>query len=97
MSVQPDDALGQVQNVRVTVPAEARHGSYATLALVSHSGHGFTIDFCQVQPTGDDQDVPADVVSRVHLPPTLMPSLLRTLQANVAAYEGQFGSIRDVP
>lgn len=82
--------------VRVRVAPEVRQGVYANLSLVSHSGHEFTVDFCQVQPGGSSDTVPADVVSRVHLPPTLVPSLIETLQANMAAYERQFGAIRDV-
>jgi hypothetical protein len=40
--------------------------------------------------------VRADVVSRVHLPPTMVRSLIRTLQANLDAYEERFGAVRSV-
>ena len=82
--------------VRVNVPEEARQGVYANLALVSHSGHEFSLDLCQVQHGADGDEVRADVVSRVHLPPTMVRSLIRTLQANLDAYEGRFGAIRQV-
>ncbi len=82
--------------VRVTVPDEARQGVYANLALVSHSGHEFSVDLCQVQHGAEGDEVRADVVSRVHLPPTMVRSLIRTLQANLEAYEGRFGAIRQV-
>jgi hypothetical protein len=82
--------------VRVTVPDEVRRGVYANLALVSHSGHEFSVDLCQVQHGADGDEVRADVVSRVHLPPTVVRSLIRTLQANLDAYEGRFGAVRQV-
>jgi hypothetical protein len=82
--------------VRVTVPDEVRHGVYANLALVSHSGHEFSLDLCQVQHAVDGDEVRADVVSRVHLPPTVVRALIGTLQANLDAYEGRFGVVRAV-
>jgi Protein of unknown function (DUF3467) len=82
--------------VRVIVPEEARPGVYANLALVSHSGHEFSLDLCQIQHGAEGDEVRADVVSRVHLPPTMVRSLIRTLQANLDAYEGRFGAIRQV-
>ena len=82
--------------VRVIVPDDARQGVYANLALVSHSGHEFSVDLCQVQHVAEGDEVRADVVSRVHLPPTMVRSLIRTLQANLDAYEGRFGAVRPV-
>ena len=82
--------------VRVTVPDEVRQGVYANLALVSHSGHEFSLDLCQVQHGADGDEVRADVVSRVHLPPTMVRSLISTLQANLDAYEDRFGTVRQV-
>ena len=82
--------------VRVIVPDDVRRGVYANLAVVSHSGHEFSVDLCQVQHGTDTDEVRADVVSRVHLPPTLVPSLIRTLQANLEAYEERFGAVRQV-
>jgi Protein of unknown function (DUF3467) len=82
--------------VRVIVPDDARQGVYANLVLVSHSGHEFSLDLCQVQHGAEGDEVRADVVSRVHLPPTMVPSLIRTLQANLDAYEGRFGQVRQV-
>ena len=89
----PDEGA---RTVSVRVPAEARHGVYANVSLVSHSGHEFTIDFCQTEPAADHDPVPAYVVSRLHLPPTLIPSLIGALQGNVAAYQQQFGPISEV-
>ncbi len=85
------------QAVRVQVSQEVRYGVYANFAVVSHSGHEFTLDLCQVQPEeAQTEYVAADLVARVHLPPTLIPSLMRALEANLGAYERQFGTVRDV-
>ena len=87
---------GSHPTVHVIVPDEVRQGVYANLALVSHSGHEFSLDLCQVQHAAEGGEVRADVVSRVHLPPTMVRSLIRTLQANLDAYEGRFGAVRPV-
>jgi hypothetical protein len=94
----PDDVQHQGAGpaVRVAVPEETRQGVYSNLALVSHSGHEFSLDLCQVQHGAEGDEVLAEVVSRVHLPPTMVRSLIRTLQANLDAYEGRFGAVRQV-
>ena len=84
------------RTVSVRVSAENRHGIYANISLVSHSGHEFTIDFCQTEPASTADPIPAYVVSRLHLPPTLIPSLISALQGNVNAYQQQFGPIVEV-
>ena len=87
---------GAAPPVRVNVPDAVRQGVYANLALVSHSWHEISVDLCQVQHGADGDEVRADVVSRVHLPPTMVRSLIRTLQANLEAYEARFGAVRQV-
>ncbi len=87
---------GSQPAVRVAVPEHVRQGVYANLALVSHSGHEFSVDLCQVQHSAEGEELRADVVSRVHLPPTMVRALIRTLQANLDAYEGRFGAVRQV-
>jgi hypothetical protein len=93
---QQAQPAGSAPAVRVNVRDDLRQGVYVNLALVSHSGHEFSLDLCQVQHGTDTDEVRADVVSRVHLPPTLVRSLIRTLQANLDAYEGRFGAVRAV-
>ena len=93
---EQDQPGGAAPAVRVNVRDELRQGVYANMALVSHSGHEFSLDLCQVQPAMDSDEVGADVVSRVHLPPTLVRSLISTLQANLDAYEARFGAVRRV-
>ncbi|HZA30702.1 MAG TPA: DUF3467 domain-containing protein [Propionibacteriaceae bacterium] len=96
MSDRIDVSEEASRTVSVRVPAENRHGTYANVSLVSHSGHEFTIDFCQTEPASTADPIPAYVVSRLHLPPTLIPSLISALQGNVNAYQQQFGPIVEV-
>ncbi len=81
-------------SVHVRVPDDVSRGVYANLVLVSHSEHEFTVDWCQVQHVADAENVPADAVARVHIAPTLVPSLIQTLERNLEAYERQFGGVR---
>jgi hypothetical protein len=96
MSDRSDVPEEAPRTVSVRVPSETRQGIYANVSLVSHSGHEFTIDFCQTEPASTSDPIPAYVVSRLHLPPTLIPSLISALQGNVNAYQQQFGPIVDV-
>jgi Protein of unknown function (DUF3467) len=96
VSPDPVEPPGVGPAVRVHVPEDTRRGVYANLVVVSHSGHEFSVDLCQVQHGGEADEVRADVVSRVHLPPTMIRSLIGTLQANLDAYEGRFGAVRQV-
>ncbi len=65
--------------VRVSMPEAVRQGVYGNLALVSYSGHEFSVDLCQVQHGADGDKVRADVVSRVHPAPRLAAALVHTL------------------
>ena len=84
------------RSVHVRVPDDGARGVYANIVLVSHSGHEFTVDLCQVCRAPDAGEVVADVVSRVHIPPTLVVPLIQTLQRNLDAYQDQFGAVRAV-
>ena len=80
---------GQLQ-VELT-PAVAQ-GTYANLAILSHSHAEFIADFARVLP-GTPK---APVVARVILAPEHAKRLLHALQDNIAKYERQFGPI-DLP
>jgi len=96
MAQDENSNMAEEQEVRVSVRDEVRQGSYANLALVSHSAHEFTIDFCQVQSGESSAPVQADVVARVHVAPTLVDAVVRALRSNLAAYQAAFGPIKEV-
>lgn len=82
------------QQVKVVLPDELKHGEYANFLVVSHSPHEFTLDFCQLLPSGEQGKVNADVVSRVRIPPTLVGRVLNALNTNLANYEERFGQVK---
>ena len=90
-SAQPPAGNKQVQ---VIVPDDAKHGEYANFLVVSHSPHEFTLDFCQLQPSGEPGKVNAEVVSRVRIAPTMVGRVLNALNTNLSNYEDRFGQVK---
>ena len=67
------------------VPERVRIGVCATGAIVLNGPHEFLVDF--VQRIGPVQQL----VSRVVVPPTLMPALIQALADNIGNYTARFG------
>lgn len=82
--------------VQVVVPDEGKHGVYANFLVVSHSAHDFTLDFCQLLPSGEQGKVNAEVVSRVRIAPTMVGRILTALNTNMANYEDRFGPVKAI-
>ena len=77
---------GQLQ---IELKEEVAQGSYANLAIITHSSSEFILDFVRVMP-----GIPkAAVQSRVILAPEHAKRLLRALEDNIAKYERSYGSI----
>lgn len=69
---------------------EVARGSYANLAVITHSSSEFILDFIQMMP-----GIPKPTVnSRVIMTPEHAKRLLRALMDNVQKYESQFGDIK---
>lgn len=69
---------------------EIAQGTYANLAIITHSSSEFVLDFIRVMP-----GVPkADVKSRVILTPEHAKRLLAALNENIRKYENAYGPIR---
>ncbi len=79
--------------IRVVVDDERKHGTYANFVVVQHTAHEFTLDFCQLLPSGEQGRVNADVVARVKLAPTMVGQVMRSLANAQSKYEDKFGSI----
>ena len=95
MSDEPTpDPERQQQKVNVVVPDDVKHGEYANFLLVSHSPHEFTLDFCQLLPSGEKGKVNAEVVSRVRIAPTMVGRVLNALNTNLSNYEDRFGQVK---
>ncbi|WP_294600615.1 DUF3467 domain-containing protein [uncultured Rikenella sp.] len=68
---------------------EVAQGTYANLAVISHSTSEFVLDFIRMMPGMPK----AQVKSRVILTPEHAKRLLLSLQENVARYESIVGKI----
>lgn len=76
--------------LQIELKEEIAQGTYANLAIITHSSSEFILDFVRVLP-----GLPkAGVQSRVILAPEHAKRLLRALEENVAKYERVFGQVR---
>lgn len=75
---------GQLQ---IELKEEVAQGTYANLAIITHSSSEFIMDFIRGMPK-------AGVQSRIVLAPEHAKRLLRALEENVGKYERAFGPIR---
>ena len=77
--------------LNIELSEEVAEGTYANMAIISHSHSEFVVDFIRMVP-----NVPkAKVKSRILLTPTHAKRLLRALVENVKKYESQFGTISE--
>lgn len=78
------------QQINIELPPDQAEGTYANLAIISHSSAEFFIDFTRVLP-----GVPkAKVYSRIIMAPQHIKSLLMALQDNIKKYESQYEEIK---
>lgn len=87
---QPDPNTPQSHEVRhshvsAVVPEEIAAGVYSTGTMILQGQHEFIIDF--LLRLGK----PHQLVSRVVLPQTVIPSMINALQSNLKAYETKMG------
>src|SRR5690606_14625111 len=79
------------QQLNIELNEETADGTYANLAIITHSFAEFVVDFVNVMP-----GVPkARVKSRVIMTPHHAKKLMRALIDNVKRYESQNGVIKD--
>lgn len=87
LNMEEQNNNGQLQ---IELREEVAQGTYANLAIITHSSSEFILDFVRVMP-----GVPkAGVQSRIIVAPEHAKRLLRALEDNIAKYERVFGSIR---
>lgn len=76
--------------LQIELKEEVAQGTYANLAIITHSSSEFILDFVRVMP-----GVPkAGVQSRIIVAPEHAKRLLQALEDNIAKYERAFGPIR---
>ena len=76
--------------LQIELKEEVAQGTYANLAIITHSSSEFILDFVRVMP-----GLPkAGVQSRIVMTPEHAKRLMFALQDNVTKYEQNFGLIR---
>lgn len=75
----------------VEMSDEVAQGTYANLAIISHSTSEFVLDFVRLMPGMPK----AQVKSRIILTPEHAKRLLSTLQENIERYEAMVGHINN--
>lgn len=80
----------QGKELSLNLPEEVAKGSYANLAIITHSTSEFIIDFARILP-----GIPKpSVTNRIIMTPEHAKRLARALEDNIAKFESQFGEIR---
>jgi hypothetical protein len=83
----------QVPNqINIEISEEVAEGTYANLAIITHSHAEFVVDFVSVMP-GTPK---SKVKSRIILTPMHAKRFLRALEDNVNRYEDANGTIQDM-
>ncbi len=78
--------------LNIEISEEVAEGTYANLAIITHSHAEFVIDFVNVMP-GTPK---SKVKSRIILTPQHAKRLMKALTENIVKYESANGSIKDL-
>lgn len=78
------------QQFQLELPQDVAQGSYANLAIITHSSSDFVLDFARILPGVSKPQVK----SRVILAPEHAKRLLQALQENILRYEREYGKIQ---
>ncbi len=82
----------QPNQINIEISEEVAEGSYANLAIITHSHAEFVIDFVNVMP-GTPK---SKVKSRIIFTPMHAKRFLKALEDNVTRYEAANGTIQDL-
>lgn len=86
-----DNANKESQEINIELTEAIAEGTYANLAIITHSFAEFVVDFVNVMP-----GIPkAKVKSRIVMTPQHAKKLMRALIDNIKRYESQNGVIKD--
>ena len=78
--------------LNIEISEEVAEGTYANLAIITHSHAEFVIDFVNVMP-GTPK---SKVKSRIILTPQHAKRLMKALTENILKYESANGAIKDL-
>jgi hypothetical protein len=89
MPEQPQQPQNQLN---IEISEEVAEGSYANLAIITHSHAEFVIDFVNVMPSTPK----SRVKSRIIFTPMHAKRFMKAMQENIDRYETANGSIKDL-
>ena len=87
-----DSHKEQPRNLSLDISADEMLGTYANLAIISHSPSEFVLDFARLMPGVES----AKVVRRIIMTPDHAKRLLRALGENLHRFEMEYGET-DLP
>ncbi len=79
------------QQISIELPEDVAEGTYANLAIISHSQSEFIVDFIRMVPNVQK----VKVKSRIILTPQHAKRLMMALADNVKKFEAQNGPIKE--
>ena len=85
-----DSKKQPAQQIQIQVNEKVADGEYANLAIITHSGAEFVLDFVRVMPGSPK----ANVQSRIIMTPSHTKALQRALEQNITKYEAEHGEIK---
>ncbi len=84
------DEVKQQGQINIELGEKEAEGNYSNLAIISHSGAEFIIDFTRILP-----GVPkAKVHSRIIMTPQHCKMFLNAMRDNIERFEAQYGEIK---
>ena len=86
------DQQAQQNGINIEISEEIAEGSYANLAIITHSHAEFVIDFVNVMP-GTPK---SKVKSRIIFTPQHAKRFMKALMENIGRYEAANGNIKDL-
>jgi hypothetical protein len=82
----------QQSQINIEISEEVAEGSYANLAIITHSHAEFVIDFVNVMP-GTPK---SKVKSRIIFTPQHAKRFMKAMMENISRYEQANGTIKDL-
>ncbi|RYY88611.1 MAG: DUF3467 domain-containing protein [Chitinophagaceae bacterium] len=79
-------------HLNIEITEEVAEGTYANLAIITHSHAEFVIDFVNVMPSTPK----SKVKSRIIFTPQHAKRLMKALTENIQRYEAANGEIKDL-
>jgi hypothetical protein len=86
------DQQNAPNQLNIEISEEIAEGTYANLAIITHSHAEFVVDFVNVMP-GTPK---SKVKSRIILTPQHAKRLMRAITENIQKYESVNGAIKDL-